>query len=219
MFNPLPRKRPPSAAAPEDDARQIAGESRRELSDEALLDALGEGFGHALDVLFARYGARVKTYLRHLIGDASQAEDLTQEVFIAVLHMSKSGDRSSEFRVWVFRVAHNKAIDHMRRTRSGRTTIMGMAHRLRSRRQRQETHSQGPDAELARSELDRALEASLAQLTDAHREVFLLREREGLSYDDIGTIQGCSAKTVSTRIHRARLHLRELLRPYLGESQ
>lgn len=190
-------------------------------SDELLLAAAAAGQAHAFDLLVARWGRRVHSFLAQMLGQDGWSEDLTQDVFVRV-HRELARRRSdASFAVWLFRIAHNAALDHLRRRRLQRRTVelfqRGLGPLARTaRRQPPST----PLAELEHEELENALRVAIAALPADRRAVFLLREREELSYEEIGAVLGCAPKTVSSRLARARAELREALRPYVhGEAE
>lgn len=182
-------------------------------SDEDLLDRVARGQQHAFDLVVARYGARLHGFLRHLLNDADEAEDVAQDVLVKVLLHSKDRDPSIRFAVWLFCIARREALDHLRRRRS-RAKILsalnslgcGMTSWIRSL---------SPSRGLEADEFRRDLEIAITRLPPEQREVFLLREREGLEYEEIASVLEIPAKTVSTRLFRARERLREALRRHL----
>lgn len=198
-------------------ASSPAGDAPGGPSDEALLVALSEGRGHALDVLVMRYASRVQSYLRHVTGDGALAEDLAQDVFLTVYRHGADPEPIRHFRVWLFRVARNAAFDHLRNRKTNARAMERLKHRFRALLRREQEVPSTPERSLLESELSDALERALTELPDEQRDVFLLREREGLSYEDIATIAGCKVKTVSTRLHRARVQLRMLLADHLED--
>ncbi len=184
-------------------------------SDEVLLRALADGRGHAFDLLVARHGPGVRTYLGHLVRDRALAEDLTQEVFLKVFTRLETREQGRSFVVWLLRIARNEALDHLRRrgmhqrlvasVRAGVGRLARVVHRQPAR----------PEEELAHGELLVALDRALVELPESQRSAFLLREQDGLSYEEIAAVMDCSPKTVSTRLHRARRALREILAEHL----
>lgn len=180
--------------------------ARPDVSDAVLVRALCAGREHAFDVLVARHAAAVGAYLAQLVGP--DAEDLAQEVFLK-LHTRGDTIRGERVRVWLFAVARRAALDHLRRRGTRRRLLEGW-RRAPRRRAAPSAHDELEGAELAR-----ALTAELAALPETWRSVVFLREREGLSYAEIGTILGLEEKTVSTRLSRARARLRTRLAPWL----
>lgn len=149
----------------------------------------------ALD-LFERHHRTVFRFLRRMVVSAADAEDLTQEVFLRVLKALGSYEERQLERAWVFRIARNVWLDDWRaRRRAPRTEPLG-------------EHDSGATFALA----DRvALDEALARLPDSEREAFVLREVGGLGYAEIADATGATADAVRSRIHRARLALRQAL--------
>ena len=148
-----------------------------------------------VEALFARYREPVYRFLCRLIGDAAAAEDLAQEVFLRALGAAYAAGEHE--RAWVFQVARNLARDHARR----------MAHR----------GPVGEPPDEASPFTDRAValavHAAIGQLPDQDREMFLMREVAGLTYDEIALACDVTVDAVRNRLHRARLALRQALAP------
>jgi RNA polymerase sigma-70 factor, ECF subfamily len=186
-------------------------------TDEDLIERVARGQNHAFDLLVARHGARLHGFLRHILEDDFAAEDVAQEVLVKVLLKARDRDPGSRFAVWLFCVARNEAYDYLRRRRT-RSKVVAALSALGSG-MRSLFHGASPSAGLEADEFRRDFELALTELPPEQREVFLLREREGLEYDEIATVVGIPAKTVSTRLFRAREKLRNSLRHHLnGES-
>lgn len=182
-------------------------------SDEDLLDRVARGQQHAFDLIVARYGARLHGFLRHLLADADEAEDVAQDVFVKVLLHFRERDVASRFAVWLFCIARREALDHLRR-RQSRARVVAALSALGSSVS-SFLRSFSPSSGLEADEFRRDLESAVTRLPPEQREVFLLREREGLEYDEIATVLEIPAKTVSTRLFRARERLRNELRRHL----
>lgn len=196
----------------------LRGDFGLHRDDQVLLVALAEGHDHAFDLLVARYGQRVQSYVYQIVRDAAWAEDLTQEVFVKVFRKIGTHDPEFSFAVWLFRIARNESLSFVRRKsvqvramellRAGCDAMAGFVPRRAPR---------GPLAELELGELTARLDAAIATLPEGQRSVFVLREHQGMSYLEIAEIVGCPSKTVSTRLARARAHLREQLADYFDE--
>ena len=182
-------------------------------SDEEILDLVADGRHHAFDLIVARYGARVRRYLRQVAGSFAPLDDLTQDVFVKAFR--EAGNRSGKgtFAAWLYRVARHRAVDHVRREQA-RRRAMGHVQDAEMRR----PAAPSPSANLEAAEFQHRLEDALAQLNEEFRTAFLLREQEGMSYEEIAEVLEISPKTVSTRIHRARTRLRRLLQPWLTDG-
>ena len=150
------------------------------------------------DVLFTLHRDRVFRYLCRFVGQGEAARDLTQEVFLRVARGPVPEASEPERRAWVFRIAHNLALNYLRdgKRRGQPVEIV--------------------DVPLAATqEVSVALRQALAALDDRDRDVFLLRETGGLSYDEIASACELTTAAVRSRLHRARLQLRETLAPAL----
>jgi RNA polymerase sigma-70 factor (ECF subfamily) len=177
--------------------------SCRRVTESALVGVVISRATSVIDVdlLFAAHRDRVFRYLCRIVGPRD-ARDLTQEVFLRAVR-GPVPDASEEVqRAWIFRVARNLALNHLR---DG---------------QRQPLTVELADAgRPATQEMALALDQALASLAALDRDVFLLREAAGLSYEEIALARDLSVDAVGARLRRARLQLRELLRPLLGAAQ
>lgn len=147
------------------------------------------------EALFAAHQAGLLRYLSRAVGHGETARDLTQDVFVRIVKSDVLPSADTERRAWIFRIARNLAIDHHRR-----------AH------VRGPHTSDAPEPSRSASQ-DTSLEVTdaLAHLDSIDRDVFLMREVAGLSYSEIGTACDLTPDAVRSRIHRARLQLREQL--------
>src|SRR5262245_42153696 len=147
------------------------------------------------EALFAAHQDRLFRYFCRAVGKADTARDLTQDVFMRVSRATVPAVPDVEVRAWLFQIARNIALDHHRK------------------RLRQPAPSVLTD-EAARSpsqDVDVAVNEALAALPGLDRDVFLMREVAGLGYEEIGRACGLTPDAVRSRIHRARLQLRQQL--------
>ena len=173
----------------------------RALADDA--DAFGE--------LYAAYRERVYRLAYRYVHNQQDALDLCQEAFVRAFEALPRFEGRSRFRTWLMRIASNTCIDHLRQSKLRRVgeldeQVVTGDERLPGRRA-------PPDPTLApeSDEIMAAIEAAVAQLSPDHREVFVLHEVEGLTYDEIAEVAGCPAGTVMSRLHYARKRLQGLL--------
>jgi len=164
------------------------------------------GDARAYAWLVTRHQASVHRYLVRLTGAPDTARDLAQDTFLRAFQAIGAWRPEARFRTWLFRIAHNLAMDHLRRARRERLFVpidggLDVAD-----------PAPGPDARLETTQKARRLEAALAALPSAHREVLLLREIEGMSYEDIARALDLNLGTVRSRIARARAALLAVLR-------
>ncbi|MHB8381841.1 MAG: sigma-70 family RNA polymerase sigma factor [Candidatus Binataceae bacterium] len=182
----------------------------RQGGDEAeLIDRARKGDSDAFGVLVERYQRRVANVALAVVHNQDDAIELAQETFVrAYENLSKFESRSS-FSTWLYRIAANLAIDFWRR--EGRHVVLrGEDAENEMRRLPSNTGDSFKTA--SRKELSARLTAALEELTPEHRTVILLREVEGLSYDEISEALQCPRGTVMSRLHYARNRLRVLLK-------
>jgi len=184
--------------------------SRTEDDDERdLVRRAKLGDREAFGVLVQRYQQRVVGVARALVHNPDDAMELGQETFIRAFQNLRSFEGRSSFSTWLYRIASNLAIDWRRR--EGRYVI---AHGEEAENELRKIPSSQGDSfrTMVREELSAKVRAALKELTAEHRQVILLREMEGLSYEEISEILSCPKGTVMSRLHYARDHLRSLLK-------
>jgi RNA polymerase sigma factor (sigma-70 family) len=148
------------------------------------------------EALFAAHETGLLRYLRRAVGHAETARDLTQDVFVRIAGAGALPATEGERRAWIFRIARNLAIDHHRR------------HEIR-------LADAGPPPDAghpAVQDTSAAINEALSALEPLDRDVFLMREVAGLSYAEIAAACDLTVAAVRSRIHRARLELRDRLR-------
>lgn len=152
-----------------------------------------------VDRFCAEHHDGVFRYLRRVVGASESARDLTQEVFLRVSKAGVPDASDVGRRAWLFRIARNLALNY-----------------LRDGRRRPATVSIDPPAVPATQELAVALSHAIAGLPDVDRDVFLLRETSGLSYEEIALACELPIESVRSRLHRTRQALRGMLGPSLA---
>jgi RNA polymerase sigma-70 factor (ECF subfamily) len=189
----------------------------RALSPDAdeteLLERARNGDSQAFGALVERYQRRVVGVAQAVVHNQDDAVELAQETFVrAYENLSKFESRSS-FSTWLYRIAANLAIDFRRR--EGRHQVLrGEDAEIEINR----IPSPRGDSyqETARTELSQRINGALKELTSEHRAVILLREVEGLSYDEISDVLQVPRGTVMSRLHYARSRMREILKDLGG---
>jgi len=171
---------------------------------ELVTRALG-GSERAFREIVRRYERSIYGLIVRMIRDAPVAEDLAQETFLRAFTRLDTYDRRRPLAAWLFKIAHNLTVDALRRAQPATIPYEdagagGGAALVDSR-------SPTPEEAAAGRELARALEAAIAQLRPAYREVVLLQYREGLSQDEIAEITDLPLGTIKTYLHRARKEL------------
>jgi RNA polymerase sigma-70 factor (ECF subfamily) len=167
-------------------------------SDEQLMLAFGRGSTEAFSELFSRYQQPVYGFFHRRLAEAAQAEELTQETFLAILRSSSRYEASALFRTYLYAIALKILNAHRRKT-AFRAMFLGQSNTGREPALEGAAHSEV------------LLRQALAKLQAIDREILLLREFEQLSYAEIAAVLRLPVNTVRSRLFRARMALRELL--------
>jgi len=190
----------------------------RQADDSAVVTAFLGGEERAFQELVERYQTRLLNFIYRTIGDRDRAEDLVQEVFIRVYRHLHRFDRSKKFSTWAYTIASNLAKNELRnRSRSPLVlfqTIQGSSDEEDRPVQFEDTTSR-PDDMYRKRHLRELVEQTVAQLPEHHRQVFVLRELEGKSYEEIAEITDCNLGTVKSRLNRARTAFAAIIEPFI----
>jgi len=189
------------------------------LDDEAIVERVREGDTDAFGRLVTRYQDRVVNACWRICGNAEDAQDLAQEAFLHALQAIDSFQRRSRFYTWLFRIAVNVAISHRRKQAKGvALSLHGHDGEWRGDHQaaklvgRVSNETDDPPAKLSAQETERRLLQGLEQLDNDHRAIIVLRDIEGMDYHQVSEILDVPIGTVKSRLHRARMELRERLK-------
>ncbi|MBF0104067.1 MAG: RNA polymerase sigma factor [Deltaproteobacteria bacterium] len=175
------------------------------LNDEALVAKYQKGDERAFQVLLQRHKGPVFNFIVRFLGNAEIAEDAFQEVFLRVIQSINDYRPSAKFTTWLYRVARNYCIDFGRMQKYRRHLSLDHAANADSGSlyERVVSGDENAEAIMSATELEKILLNVLAELNVEQREVFLLRETEGLSFDEIAKITKVSANTVKSRMRYA----------------
>lgn len=194
-------------------------ESLQAMEDGDVVGAFLDGEERAFQELVQRYQTRLLNFIYRTIGDREKAEDLVQEVFIRVYRHLHRFDRSKKFSTWIYTIASNLAKNELR-NRSRNPLVLFQTIRAgfqdEDRPLQFEDSSMRPDDLYRKRHLRELVEQAVAQLPPHHREVFVLRELEGKTYEEIAEITSCNLGTVKSRLNRARNSFAEIIAPALG---
>ena len=188
------------------------------LDDSELVTSFLDGEERAFAVLVERYQARLLNFIYRTIGDRERGEDLVQEVFIRVYRHLHRFDRSKKFSTWVYTIASNLAKNELRnRSRNPLVFFQTIKKNWQDddRPLQFEDATTRPDDLYRKRHLRELVEQSVQQLPEHHRQVFVLRELEGKSYEEIAEITGCNLGTVKSRLNRARNSFAAIIEPGL----
>lgn len=188
------------------------------LDDSAVVRACIGGDNRAFTELVLRYQTRLLNFVYRSIGDRERAEDLVQEAFIRVHRHLGRFDQSKKFSTWIYTIASNLAKNELRnRARNPLVLFQAVKKNWEAdhRPLQFEDFRSRPDDLYRQRFLRELVEASVAQLPEHHRAVFVLRELEGKSYEEIAEITGCNLGTVKSRLNRARNSFASIIAPHL----
>src|SRR3954447_1046403 len=182
---------------------------KTEAADDQLVAATRAGSDEAFEVLVRRYQDRIAAYARGIVSDHTRAEDIAQDVFVSALRSLRSSDREVAFKPWVYEIAKNACIDHLRRGSRGSEVSIDSDDFSPMDEGRLSAGVKSTDAACsAREELD-TLRMAFNDLPEAQREVLVSRELEGLSYDKISSRTGLTRSAVESMLFRARRSLKD----------
>ena len=188
------------------------------LEDAQVVQAFLDGHERAFDELVSRYQTRLLNFIYRTVGDRERAEDLVQEVFIRIYRHLHRFDQTKKFSTWAYTIASNLAKNELR-NRSRNPLVLFQTikrHWEADHRPLQfEDSSSRPDDLFRKRHLRELVEQSVSQLPEHHRVVFVLRELEGKTYEEIAEITGCNLGTVKSRLNRARNNFAAIISPHL----
>jgi RNA polymerase sigma-70 factor (ECF subfamily) len=212
---PAPEKAPEESAESPLQGRVQALPRTVDADDAALIAAVLDGSEGAFATLVQRYQDRVFRLLSRYTRDASECEDLAQEVFLKVFRKLHTFQQDSAFFTWLYRITVNTATDHLSRQSRRRLTLVEEESVLEGGQARSATT--GVDEPLISAELARVTRELLARLPEKYRTILILREYEDLSYTDIAGVLGINLGTVESRLFRARQRFKEALERHYPE--
>ncbi len=187
--------------------------------DLHLITEVQKGNKHAFDTLVLKYQYRVFKLVARYISDPSEVLDVTQEAFIKAYKALDHFRGDSSFYTWLYRIAVNTAKNHLisryRRIPESDYEISEIEQFLSKANVREYST---PERTLIYDEMEHMLSDIIDELPSDLRTAILLREREGLSYDEIAAVMGCPVGTVRSRIFRARESIEKRIEPYMSKD-
>ena len=180
------------------------------LADVELVQTAIAGREASFEELVRRYQRPIAAYVYRMVGDYDAALDLTQEVFIKVYNSLARYRSEFKFSTWIYKIAHNAAIDHIRRF-AVREQALASGTDGERHEAMVESRRLTPEQESEREERRSEIESVVQLLPAAYRELIVLRHSHDLSYDEIAEVTGLPLGTVKNRLFRAREAMRHLL--------
>lgn len=188
-----------------------------ELEDAELVARAQAGDRDAVQTLLERYERRLLNVLVAMVRNPEDARELLQETFVRAFRNLDGFKGESSFYTWIYRIAMNLAIDHQRR--GGKRPLVefddGVGLKEDAVGEGSASLGVDPFRNVRSRELGRKIFRAIESLTPDHRAVILLREIDGLSYEEISEVLGCSLGTVMSRLHYARKKLQSRLQEML----
>ena len=187
-------------------------------TDQEVVAWALDGHERAYRELLNRYQRPVFSLVYRMVRDRERAEDLAQETFVKVLNALDTYRPQYKFSSWIFKIANNAAIDHLRKREIETLSLDGAPDAVTAERQegtalQLPSGGESPLEELEARELGGQIEAAIGRLRPEYRACIMLRHIEGRAYEEIAQILDLPLGTVKTYIHRARSELRTLLDP------
>ncbi len=186
----------------------------RDADDIRIVAQVINGHVEAFSALVLHYQDRVFQTIYSMVGDRDEADDLAQDVFVKALRSLHLFRGQSRFYTWLYRIAVNRCLDHIKsrqlrvfvRENDGEVDVAVLEAQI--------SVGKATDQEVSQNEIQAILENALLNIPEEYRIAFVLREIDGLTYEEISEVLDCSVGTVKSRLFRARSRLQVLLRSF-----
>ncbi len=202
----------------------MQAEARAE--DLRLVELARSGDADAFRTLFDRYHRRAYSLALGVVKHADDALDVVQDAFIKAHRHLEKFEGNSSFYTWLYRIVMNLAIDHIRKKKRARHVDYGDALANSEGESAAGDAAllprilgQNPGKSLARKEIREQISEALGSLSDNHRAVLIMREVEGLSYEEMAEVMECSKGTIMSRLFHARKNMQKQLLEFMGGTK
>jgi RNA polymerase sigma-70 factor (ECF subfamily) len=203
----------PEAMTKKKEARELDAAEDRELVEKART-----GDRRAFGKLVEKYQRRVYSLAFGILRQREDAWDVAQEAFVKAYKKLDRFEGTAAFYTWLYRITYNLSIDTLREKTRRETVDLDEGKKVEDALDG-DPASEHPDQMAQRKELHRVLQAAMSKLSDKHRAIIVLREVEGLSYEEMAEVLGISKGTVMSRLFHARQNLQTLLSPYVKRGE
>jgi RNA polymerase sigma-70 factor (ECF subfamily) len=190
--------------------------TKAEPSDDRLLTAARAGDRQALETLLERHQAQVYRFGVKMCQDPEDAKDVLQDTLLAMARGVRDFRGASSISTWLYTIARSFCIKKRRRSKFAPEQERSLDTDLTAEAKQLAAPGESPDEALAAKQVETALAEAIAALEPMYREVLLLRDAEGLTAPEVAEILGVTPQAVKSRLHRARLSVRERVAPLLG---
>jgi len=177
-------------------------------NDSDLVASAVSGFEGSFEELVRRYQRPISAYVYRMVGNYESALDLTQEIFIKVYNSLRRYRSEFKFSTWIYKIAHNSAVDHLRRTATREQSII-TGTESENFELPIESNRLSPEQESERKERRIEIESVIRTLPGNYRELVILRHSQDLTYEEIVEVTGLPLGTVKNRLFRAREMMRQ----------
>ena len=178
------------------------------VSDRELVSSAVSGLDKCFEELVRRYQRPISAYVYRMVGDYESALDLTQEIFIKVYNSLRRYRSEFKFSTWIYKIAHNSAVDHLRRTATREQSLISGTE-SETFELPIESGRLSPEQESERKERRGEIESVIRTLPGNYRELIILRHSQDLTYEEIVEVTGLPLGTVKNRLFRAREMMRQ----------
>jgi len=197
-------------------SEDVGKSAHMEKSDGELLDSVERGDDSAIEELLRRYQSRIYQFGMKMCGDPEDAKDVVQETLLAMAQSLGSFRRASSISTWAYTIARSFCIKKRRKSKFAPAEELSLDGTGSKNLEPVNDPSQQPDRAVSAKELEAFLNRAIQSLDPMHREVLLLRDVEELSAPEVAEVLGIGVEAVKSRLHRARLAVREQIAPLLG---
>jgi len=187
-----------------------------EQADRELIEAARAGDRGALDLLLVRHQPRVYRFGLRMCRDAEDAKDVLQDTLLAAARGVRDFRGGASLSTWLYTIARSFCIKKRRRSKFAPAAEESLDAGPRSEAQRVPDPARSPEASLEGRQIEAALERAIGELDPMYREVLVLRDVEGLTAPEVAEVLELSVDAVKSRLHRARVAVREKVAPLLG---
>ena len=190
-------------------------------SDRELMERLKNGDMSAFDQIVEKHKVSLINFAYRFVGDQETAEDIAQETFIRIYkNIRRYRSDKAGLRTWMYKIAANLCKNELRR-RSRRSKVLvsaaiGDQENTGNPIEFMQDKAPGPDQQLEKKEFQKILSETISRLPEKFRTVLILRDIEGMTYEEISQITGKPAGTIKSRLNRARLMLKDKMMVYAG---
>ena len=182
------------------------------IKDNDLVKAVREGDSEKYAEIIERYQGKLFVYIFRLVGNREEAEDLLQDVFIKTYRNLNSFDAERKFSSWIYRIAHNEAVNYIKRKSLKRFIPWESITSIKDKLESSSSSEEGADEKWLRKETSQEVEKAILKLPLKYRQVLTLRYYSDKSYEEISEVLGRPVNTVGTLINRAKKKLAEELK-------